>query len=77
VSCGLRDVVNLEAAGRPALLVHTHSFDEAASRQAEMLGQSAIRRAVVTHPIQDKSEREIRGLAASSVADLVSALTAS
>ena len=77
MSCGLRDVVNLEASGRPALLVHTLAFDEAASRQAEMLGQPAIRRAAVTHPIQDKSEREIRGLAASSVADLVSALTIS
>ena len=75
MSCGLRDVVNLEASGRPALLVHTLGFDAAASRQAEMLGQPAIRRVAVTHPIQDKSAREIRGLAASSVADLVSALT--
>ena len=44
MSCGLRDVTNLEARGLPTLLVHTHLFTEAAAAQATLLGQPAIRR---------------------------------
>ena len=63
MSCGLRDVVNLEAGGRPTVLVHTEAFRESASRQVEMLGQPALRRVVVPHPIQDKTEDDVRALA--------------
>ncbi len=75
MSCGLRDVANLEASGRPALLVHTDAFSESACRQTEMLGQPAIRRARVPHPVQDKSETEIRTLAKETVDSILSELT--
>ena len=75
MSCGLRDVTNLESAGLPALLVHTESFEEAALLQAEMLGQPAIRRAVVPHPVQDKSGDEIRALASDTLPEALAALT--
>ncbi len=63
MSCGLRDVANLEAGGRPCVLVHTEAFDETAPGQAEMLGQPAMRRVVVPHPVQDKTDDHIRALA--------------
>ena len=74
MSCGLRDVSNLEAAGLPALLVHTEAFGAAALLQAEMLGQPAMRRASVPHPVQDRSAAEIRTLAAESLPKALAAL---
>jgi len=75
VSCGLRDVTNLEALGRPALLVHTDAFDRAAGLQAEMLGQPAMRRATVPHPVQDKAAQEIRRLSEEALPSLLALLT--
>lgn len=75
MSCGLRDVANLEASGRPALLVHTDAFSESARRQTEMLGQPAMRRACVPHPVQDKTETEIRTLATETVESILAELT--
>ncbi|MBW2496184.1 MAG: hypothetical protein JRF61_02825 [Deltaproteobacteria bacterium] len=74
MSCGLRDVTNLEALGRPALLVHTDAFDRAAGLQAEMLGQPAMRRAIVSHPVQDKNASEIRAFAAQVLARILDLL---
>ena len=75
MSCGLRDVANLEAAGRPTLLVHTDAFSESARRQTEMLGQPAMRRTCVPHPVQDKTETEIRTLATEAVESILAELT--
>ncbi len=75
MSCGLRDVANLEASGRPALLVHTDAFSESARRQTEMLGQPAMRRACVPHPVQDKTKTEIRALATETVERILAELT--
>ena len=75
MSCGLRDVTNLESAGLPALLVHTEAFEAAARLQAEMLGQPAIRRARVPHPVQDKSGREIQVLASATLPEALAMLT--
>ena len=75
MSCGLRDVTNLENAGLPAVLVHTDAFAEAALLQAEMLGQPAIRRATLPHPVQDKSTAQICSLASNTLPSALSALT--
>jgi hypothetical protein len=74
VSCGLRDVANLETKGRPALLVHTDAFERAAGLQAEMLGQAAMRRAIVPHPVQNKASDEIRAFAAQALARILDLL---
>lgn len=75
MSCGLRDVSNLESAGLPALLVHTEAFEDAALLQAEMLGQPAIRRAMVPHPVQDRSEAQIQALASETLPKALAELT--
>jgi hypothetical protein len=76
VSCGLRDVVEFEGAGKPAVLIASDAFVEAAADQAAKLGQPELRRAFVAHPIQDRTDDELRALAAESVEQALAALTA-
>jgi hypothetical protein len=76
VSCGLRDVVEFEAAGRPAVLVASDAFVQAADEQSVKLGQSDLRRAFVVHPVQDRTDEEMRAMAAAIVDEAVAALTA-
>jgi len=74
VSCGLRDVLEFEREGRPAVLVASDVFTGAADKQAQMLGKPAARRAFVPHPVQDRTDEELRGLAQSIVDELLAAL---
>ena len=76
MSCGLRDVLEFERDGRPAVLVASDVFAAAAAKQARMLGQPAARRAFVPHPVQDRTDEELRGLARSVVDELLGALSA-
>ena len=75
MSCGLRDVLELETAGRPAVLVASDAFTDAAQHQAAMLGQPALRRAFVPHPIQDRTDDEVRGLARDAVDRVLAAIS--
>ncbi len=74
MSCGLQDVVELEALGRPAVLVASQAFVDAAARQAELLGQPALARVFVAHPIQDRTDDEMRALARGVVDEVLVAL---
>jgi hypothetical protein len=76
VSCGLQDVMELEALGTPAVLVASGAFADAAARQAALLGQPALARVLVAHPIQDRTDDEIRELARAAVAGVLAALAA-
>ena len=75
MSCGLRDVLSFESANKPAVLVASSVFDQAAAHQAASLGQPDIRRVLVPHPIQDRTDDEMRALAAAIVDDALAALT--
>ena len=75
MSCGLRDVMELEALGTPAVLAASSAFTQAADEQAVLLGQPALRRVLVAHPIQDRTDDEIRALARAAVADLLAAVS--
>jgi hypothetical protein len=74
VSCGLRDVLEFEKEGRPAVLVASDVFIPAADKQARMLGQPGARRTFVPHPVQDRTDEELQALARSVVDDLLAAL---
>jgi hypothetical protein len=74
VSCGLQDVLELEALGTPAVLVASAAFTDAAERQAMVLGQPALARVFVPHPIQDRTDAEMRALARDAVGALLVAL---
>jgi hypothetical protein len=76
VSCGLRDVLELETLDTPAVLIASDAFVLAADDQAEKLGQPAIRRAFVAHPVQDRTDDELRATARAVVDDVVGRLVA-
>jgi hypothetical protein len=76
VSCGLHDVLGFEALGRPAVLVASDAFADAAERQAQLLGQPALRRSYVAHPIQDRTDDELRELARGAAAEVFDAVSA-
>ena len=63
MSCGLRDVLEFEALDRPAVLVASDTFARAAEEQAALLGQPALRRVFVPHPVQDRTDDELRAMA--------------
>jgi hypothetical protein len=75
VSCGLRDVVEFEGAGRTAVLIASDAFAQAAEDQAGKLGQAELRRAFVAHPVQDRTDDELRALAVAIVDEALAALT--
>jgi hypothetical protein len=70
VSCGLRDVLEFEALGKPAVLIASDAFASGAEEQAQLLGQPGLRRVFVGHPVQDRTDDELRA-AARAVADQV------
>jgi hypothetical protein len=75
VSCGLRDVLSFEGMDKPAVLVASSAFEQAAEHQSAALGQPGIHRILVAHPIQDRSDDELRDLARGAVDQIVVALT--
>lgn len=74
MSCGLRDVLELETLGTPAVLVASDAFVQAADDQAAKLGQPAIRRSFVAHPVQDRTDDEVRAAAAAVLDDVLARL---
>ena len=63
MSCGLRDVIEFEALGRPGVLIASDAFAQAAANQVELLGQPKLAYALAPHPIQDRTDDELRAMA--------------
>ena len=74
MSCGLHDVVSFEGLGRPAVLVASSVFRDVAAAEARNLGQPAIRRVFVPHPVQDRTDDELREMAAAVAGEVLAAL---
>jgi hypothetical protein len=71
----VHDISELETRGLPSIFVASMEFAEAARAQAHALGfDPAV--VFVPHPIQDRTDQEIRALADAAVAMLLDALTA-
>ncbi len=75
MSCGLRDVIELETLGRPAVLAASSAFASAADEQAALLGQPGLRRVLIAHPIQDRTDDELRELARGAADQLLAAVS--
>jgi hypothetical protein len=69
------DITDLEGLGLPRVLVASTEFVSAAAAQAKALGFDPAR-VFVAHPIQDRSDDELRALADAAVDDLVKHLIA-
>ncbi len=75
MSCGLRDVLSFETANKPAVLVASSVFEQAADHQSRALGQPDIHRVLVPHPIQDRTDEELKQLANDAVDAILAELT--
>jgi hypothetical protein len=70
----VHDIADLERRGVPGVFVASSGFVDAAEAQATALGFDAAR-VFVDHPIQDRTDDEMRALARTAVDDLVASLT--
>ena len=71
----MHDIVDLEARGIPSVMVASDEFVQAAAAQASALGADPAC-VFVRHPIQDRTDDELRALADESVEDILQHLTA-
>jgi alkanesulfonate monooxygenase SsuD/methylene tetrahydromethanopterin reductase-like flavin-dependent oxidoreductase (luciferase family) len=71
----VHDIIDLEARGIPGVFVASSEFVEAATAQADALGGDPAR-VFVPHPIQDRTDDEMRALADEAVAAVIRAVTA-
>jgi len=71
----VHDTADLETRGIPSVFVASDVFVEAARTQAAALGLD-VARVFVAHPIQDRTDDELRALADGAVDDILRALTA-
>ena len=70
----MHDTVNLEALGVPTVFVASSEFVDAADAQARALGADPAR-VFVAHPIQDRTDAELRDLADDAVFAVVAAVS--
>ncbi len=73
MSCSVHDVTDLEGRGVPGVIVASTEFVEAAAAQARALG-AAPACVFVAHPIQDRTDDEMRALADAATDRIVAAL---
>ena len=69
----MHDIIDLEARGVPGVFVATVEFVDGAERQARALGADPAA-VFVEHPIQDRTDDEMRTIADGVVDDLLNAL---
>jgi hypothetical protein len=75
VSCGLRDVIEFESLGRPGILIASDAFAQAAADQVQLLGQPKLAYALAPHPIQDRTDDELRAMARDLADEALSAIS--
>ncbi len=70
----MHDSVWFETNKKPAVVIASSEFIDAAERQAEALGLPELRRVFVPHPIQDATDEQMRAKADAIVNDVIAAL---
>ena len=70
----MHDITDLERRGLPGVFVASNPFQDAAEAQATALGFDPAR-LFVEHPIQDRTDDEMRALADKAVDQLVAAIS--
>jgi hypothetical protein len=70
----VHDIVDLEGRGIPSVYVASSEFKAAGEAQATALGYDPAA-VFVPHPIQDRSDGEMREIAHAAVQDLIAAIT--
>jgi hypothetical protein len=70
----VHDSVWFEVNRKPAVMVASDVFVDAAEKQAAALGLPEVRRVFVPHPIQDATDDEMRAKADAIVEQVIDAL---
>jgi hypothetical protein len=71
----VHDIADLETRGVPAMFIASDAFVVAADSQSKALGFPSLQRVFVPHPIQDRTDDELRALADSAYDSIVAAIT--
>ena len=71
----MHDISDLEMRGVPSVFVASAEFVEAAAAQSKSLGFSAAARVFTPHPIQDRTDEEMRAYADAAYDEIVAAIT--
>jgi hypothetical protein len=72
----VHDITDFEGRGTPSVFVASSAFIDAADAQARSLGFPSAERVFVPHPIQDRTDDEMRKLADAAIEDVIRAVTA-
>jgi hypothetical protein len=72
----VHDIADIESRGVPAVFVASQEFETAAASQSQALGFPAAA-VFVAHPIQDRTDDELRALADGAFPAIRAAVTAS
>ena len=70
----MHDISEFERRGIPGVFVASEQFIDAAATQAKSLGLDTAR-VFTAHPIQDRTDDEMRALADNAIDALIAALT--
>ena len=71
----MHDINDLELRGVPSMFVASMEFVQAAVAQSTSLGFPTMARVFTPHPIQDRTDDEMRQYADDAYADIVGAVT--
>ena len=71
----MHDIVDIEKRGVPAVFVASAEFVSAADVQSKSLGFPDVARVFTPHPIQDRTDDEMRAYADAAFDEIVSAVT--
>jgi hypothetical protein len=71
----VHDIVDLEARGLPGVFVASAEFVQAAESQSAALGFPTVARVFTPHPIQDRTDDEMRSYADAAYDEIVSRIT--
>ncbi len=72
----MHDISDLEIRGVPGVFVASMEFVQAAVAQSTSLGFPTMARVFTPHPIQDRTDDEMRAYADAAFDDIVAAITA-
>ena len=71
----MHDIVDLERRGVPGVFVASSEFVTAAIAQSTSLGFPSVARVFTPHPIQDRTDAEMRDYADAAFAQIVAEIT--
>jgi len=71
----VHDIVDLERRGLPGVFIASAEFVDAATAQATSLGFPGVARVFTPHPIQDRTDDEMRAYADAAYDAVVAAMT--